>query len=143
MKKRNYLVQFIPDSIQKVIINWYWQKLCFDSDSDLFAVQRVNMQTCIFLYNIKLFTLNRAFCNLPVLLCWNMKLSTDHSYFDFLCHSRYSFFMSYTIHCYQKIWDSLNLANEFLSFRNLFAKFVQKNKITLFRNKIDFPEKEI
>jgi len=31
-------------------------------------------------------------------------------------------------HCYQKICDSLNLANEFLSFRNLFAKFVQKKQ---------------
>ena len=46
-------------------------------------------------------------------------------------------------HCQQKICDSLDLANEFAGFRHLFAKFVQKNKITSFRNKIDFPEKEI
>ena len=48
-----------------------------------------------------------------------------------------------TNHCQQKICDSLDLANEFAGFRHLFAKFVQKNKITSFRNKIDFPEKEI
>ena len=48
-----------------------------------------------------------------------------------------------TLHCQQKICDSLDLANEFAGFRHLFAKFVQKNKITSFRNKIDFPEKEI
>ena len=96
MEKRNFLVQFIPDSIQKMIINWYWHKLCFDSDSDLFAVQRVYRHICIFLYNTKLFSLNRTFRYLPVLQCWNMKLSFDHSYFDFPVRSRYIFFMVIT-----------------------------------------------
>ena len=71
-------------------------QLCFDSDSDLIAVQRVYIHTWIFLYNTKLFSLNRTFRYLPVLLCWNMKLSTDHSYFDYPVRSRYIFFMDKT-----------------------------------------------
>ena len=30
---------------------------------------------------------------LPIIQCWNMKLSSDHSYFDFPVRSRYIFFM--------------------------------------------------
>ena len=62
------------------------------------------------------------------------------------CHQKYGFFE----HLYssgttvsKRFVIYLDLANEFAGFRHLFAKFVQKNKITSFRNKIDFPEKEI
>ena len=44
---------------------------------------------------------------LPIIQCWNMKLSTDHSYFDFPVRSRYIFFMGTNYSGREKIEKSM------------------------------------